>query len=630
MAELESLGSIPLALAAVIGLFGGAAGLGGLLVRAAAPRQPRWGEVLLLRLVAGLNLLGVTAIVLGWPGLLARGRSVWLLLALSSLAAADVWRRWRATAGAAVGWRRRWPQAGFAVLAILTLGPALCYPTDWDELVYHQVLPQRWLADGWPAFYPDLPHSGFPSLGEILFWLMAPVEGVIAPRLLIWSCWLLGLVCLYRLLRRRLAPGAAAVFALVFPLNDTVLLTSAHCYVEPILMMDAAALLLAAEFFRQRGSGARPWRGAVVMGVLAGGAASVKLTGCALLAVPALWYVGQAWRDRGRWRPAAGSLALCLLAALCVCFPFYLRPWLATGNPFYPYLCGLFTSDPARLEMSRHHHAIGGVAFGVKSVAAFVDAPLLLAFRARNYDGEFGWQLLVLVVLAAVGVASASRLRVRAVLWWPAAASFWLYCFWFATSQQARFAVPAALAFVPVAGSGLQRLRGAWRRLVLAVLAAAALASVPWQRSGYYWYSAVCAAGRLSRTDYVHNATNCVYLPLVGAIRARTPAGAKLMLLYEHRGFYLPRPHVIGTPLFQEAAFTPPERFGEAAAVMEVLVRDGITHLVMAKADPSPEQAPGWIERQQPLLRAIEECLRQGRLRGVWESEAYLLLEVRG
>src|SRR5947199_351201 len=81
-----------------------------------------------------------------------------------------------------------WATVASLVLIIVTLGPALSYPSGWDELVYHHELPRRWLADGWPAFYPDLPYSGFPSLGEILFWLMAPIEDVIAPRLMAWAC----------------------------------------------------------------------------------------------------------------------------------------------------------------------------------------------------------------------------------------------------------------------------------------------------------------------------------------------------------------------------------------------------------------------------------------------------------
>ena len=684
MPELESSGSIPFAGAAVAILFAAAIGLGGLVVRPAMANRWRSIDALLVRLTIGLNLLGMTGVVLGLTGVLANGRSVWLLAGLSLLWIPSKWWNSRvgksnshttgATAGlpssagntggqatrgtlppgqatrgtlprgnaarstppraqVTGGTHRRSLVGGLAGLlaiatAVMTLGPALCYPTGWDELVYHGVLPQRWLVQGWPAFYQDLPYSGFPSFGEILFWLMAPIENVIAPRLLAWACWILGLVCLYRLLRRRLSATTATVFTLAFTLSDTVLLISANCYVESILLLQVAALLLAVRLPGWRGPAGGAWPRAAILGILAGGAAAVKLTGCSVLAVPCIWYAGQLCLDRTRWRSVIGPWAIYVFVALCVALPFYVRPWLATGNPFYPYLCGWFTDDAAQLEMSRYHHDIGGFRFGVKSVAAFVDAPLLLAFRSENYDGRFGWQLLVLVLLAIVAVVSAGRRRLRPSVLWPLAVTVWFYVFWFATAQQARFAVHFVLALLLLATVGMRILPRKWRRLVLLTLVPAMLFSVPWWRSDYYFASWLTVAGRLTRTDYVHNVTDRVHLPLIQAIQALTSRDAKFLLLFEHRGFYLSRHYVIGTPFFQEGLFTPPEQFADAESVMNVLKQNEITHVVAAKVNPGPDQAPGWIERQQPFLRAVEQCVQQRQLIRRWESDEYVLLEV--
>ncbi len=634
MPELESLGSVPFAVVAVVLLLTAAAGLGGLMLPRLAGEGVRRCDVALLQVVVGLNLVGLLGLALGVTGGLASGRSVWLLGGGSLLLAAAVWRRRRSSVSPTHG--RRLGQApgllwlGFVVLAGITLGPALCCPTGWDEQVYHCVLPRRWLAEGWPAVYLDLPYSGFPSLGEILFWLMAPIDSVIAPRLLVWVCWVLGLVCLYRVLRRRLASPAAGILTFAFVLNDTVLLICADCYVETVLLMNVAGILLAVELPRRRAPDAwARWGRAAGLGVMAGGAAAVKLTGCAVLAVPCLWYLGEAWRDRQRWRAVVGPMALSVGIAVAVGLPFYLRSWLATGNPFYPYLCEWFTDDPGGIEMSRFHHAIGGFVYGVKSVAAFVAAPLLLAFRSNNYDGEFGWQLLALVVFAVVAVGSAGRERVRRVVLWPAAVTVWLYVFWFVTAQQARFAVSALLAFMLVAAAGLQLLRGWGRRIALGVVVMAALASAPWYRSGYYWYSWLCVAGRVSRTDYVHTATSGVYLPLVQAVTERTPPDARLLLLLEHRSLYLPRWSRIGTPLFQEAFFAPVSGFTDVESVMNVLLKNSFTHVVLAKAPAGPDQAPGATEQRQSFVQAIGRCAQSGRLHLVWESKEYALLEVR-
>jgi len=231
--ELDSLGSLPRAIAAVGLLWAAAYGIGWLAVPAVASKSWQPIHVELLRIAVGLNLTGFAGMVLGTQRLLGSGGSVGLLLFLAFLAVVLVSREWIgrvAVAKRAHSTHSRFPWLVVPVVALVcvTLGPALCYPTGWDELVYHNVLPRRWLADGWPAIYPDLPYSGFPSLGEILFWLMAPIDGVIAPRLLGWVCWMLGLFFVYRVLRRRLEVNSAAVLIGVLAGSSKLLLVSAN------------------------------------------------------------------------------------------------------------------------------------------------------------------------------------------------------------------------------------------------------------------------------------------------------------------------------------------------------------------------------------------------------------------
>ena len=634
MPDFETAGSVSLAIAAVALVLASAAGLGGFLVRPGFIQYQNGFDAFLVRVTVGLQLLGFIGVVVGQTGALAAGRSVWLLAIFCLI---EVWSefRYQLVRTKSVGnnpaksfLRQRAHLLGMILVGAMTLGPALCYPTGWDELVYHSLLPQRWLQDGWPALYFDLPYSGFPSFGEILFWLMAPIEQVIAPRLLIWVCWTLGLIGLYRSLYPWTGASLSATLVVAFALNDSMLLISANCYVESILLLDVVVLLLAVRLRGWPQTRRLPYVHAAILGILAGGTAAVKLTGAAVIVVPFLWYAGQLLKSESRRMAVIGPMLSYGLIAGLTCLPFYIRPWMATGNPFYPYLCEWFSRDSAQLEMSRFHQQLGGFEFGVRSLAAFVDAPLLLAFRSENYDGEFGWQLMVFVLLAIVAVVAARRRRWRPIVLWPIAVTTWFYIFWFITAQQARFAVSAVVGVLHVAGVGVRLIPGEWRRPIVLILAVATLVSIPWRRSDYYLASWLAVTGRLSRADYVHNLTDGVYMPLIQAVQALTETDAKLLMLVEHRGFYLPRRYVIATPLFQERPFTPPEQFATADSVLKVLHQAQITHVLVAKMNPGPDQAPGWIERQQPLLRAIEQCVRQQRLVLRWESEMYVLLEV--
>lgn len=62
---------------------------------------------------------------------------------------------------------------------------------------------------------------------------------------------------------------------------------------------------------------------------------------------------------------------------------------------------------------------------------------------------------------------------------------------------------------------------------------------------------------------------------------------------------------------------------------MEVLWRERITHVVTTKVPAGPDQVPGWIDRLEPFLRGIGQCVQTGQLHAVWQSERYVILEVR-
>jgi hypothetical protein len=619
----DTLGSVRGAIGGVLLLLMAAYGLGFLLTGRLARLQ--LGPTIALQLAVGLNLVGWLGFSFGSAGWLGDSRSIYLLMGGAALGGFAIWK----DRDKVFGVRRPksiWLALAAVVGGVVTLGPALCYPTGWDELVYHHELPRRWLADRWPAFYRDLPYSGFPSLGEALFWLVAPIENVISPRLVVWACWASGLVLTHFVFRMRLARGAAATLTAAFGLSGAVLMVSANCYVESILLMNAAAMLFCLESSALRKL--RPWRRAAIAGVLAGGAGAVKLTGLAIAVLPCFWYAATLWLSPKQRRQALSEFGMFGFVSTLFLLPFYLRPWLLTGNPFYPYSAGWFSADAAQLDMSRYHHALGS-AFGIHNAIGFFAGPLLLAYDFELYDGVFGWQLLALVALAGFALAGFRRRQTRRFIVLPAAATAWLYLFWFLTAQQARFAIPAVLSLCLVAAVGLRTFRGNQRMALLAALLVVTVVSLPWRNTGHYFGSWMTALGVIHSRDYVNESTDKVYLPLVEALETHTPPEAKIMVLFEHRLFYLPRRAVIGTPFFQEAGFTPPEQYEQPEKLMQRLADDGITHVVITNAPAGPDQVPGWIERMEKFLPCFGQCERQGTLKIIWQSERYVLLAVQ-
>jgi hypothetical protein len=593
----------------------------------------RW-EQGLLRLCAGMHVVPFVGVCLSLSGLRSGWGRAGLLVALAVLP----WLSRGRFPGGAMR-QRVWPGLSRArvpvflwplvLIGVVTLGPAICYPTAWDELVYHVVLPRRWHADGFVAFYPDVPYSGFPSLAEIGFWMMAPIECLIAPKLLNWVCWMLGLILLCLLIRSHLPQTWSGLLVAAFAVSPATLMVSADCYVESMLLMDVAALLVAVSQPAGRcgvGNGrGDPW----VMGVLAGGAAAVKLTGLVALTVPLLWSAGSLWggRSRSPWSLRGACLATAVGVGLAG--PFYVRAYLATGNPFYPYFCEWFTSDPSRVAMSAYHHVLGGATFGSRDLWSLFTAPIMLAFRESLYDGRFGWQLLLLLALAAAGVVTSIRRGHLGMAAWPLTVAAALYLFWFVSAQQARFAVSLVAVVTLLGAIGFRGLNRRTRRWTFAGLLALAIVSLPWPAAGLYFGSWETVLGLWTWTEYVDDGTRSRYVPLLQALAKVTPPDARLMLLNEHRGLYMPRVWRIGTPYFQEQGLSPPEELHDAAKLVDVLERSGITHLVAATSSQGPDRSREWWDRLTPLYRGLDEAVRRGALSIVWQNEDYLVFEVR-
>jgi hypothetical protein len=158
---------------------------------------------------------------------------------------------------------------------------------------------------------------------------------------------------------------------------------------------------------------------------------------------------------------------------------------------------------------------------------------------------------------------------------------------------------------------------------VLVLVALASLASIPWRTAPFYLSSWLTAVGTVSTTDFVDEGTGFDYVPLVGELQ-NLPADARLLLLFEHRGFYLPRSHTIGTPLFQERLFTPPEEFSEPEKIIDAIRQGKFTHVVMGRAPMGPDRL--MADRFDSFLRAMERCVEEGWLEIVWQSERYVVL----
>jgi 4-amino-4-deoxy-L-arabinose transferase-like glycosyltransferase len=260
--------------------------------------------------------------------------------------------------------------------------------------------------------------------------------------------------------------------AAVFLGNPVVVYLAGTGYIEPGLTLFVAASLYALD--RWRGTGAKGW---LALAALFGAtAADVKYLGLFFLGIAGLIVL----LADGRSRPAAARFReILLFAAVAAAFlaPWYLRIYLYTGNPLFPYLPQVFGNsawDPETAPGESLPHRL----------ERWARLPWDVVFERDRYNQEPPLSPVYLAALPLLALGALRDSRVRRPL--GIAALYSLVFLWL--PRDSRYLVPVLpLASLAVAGSLAAAVRR-WPRLASRRLAAALClgAFLPgWLYAGY-------------------------------------------------------------------------------------------------------------------------------------------------
>ena len=350
-------------------------------------------------------------------------------------------------------------------IALFTLGSALCLPYIWDELTYHIALPFRWIEAGSLAVFEDNAFSGFPALPQLLFRLGVQNGGILFPRLLVWASYLSLFTAIYIYLKPYAHRFVVIFMTCMFIANPLVINMMRSTYVEVFVMFNMLAALL---LIRETKSS---WKTVFLCGVLSGGIVATKLTGIGVAAIVFIFLWSKYQKSFATKRSTL--FIYFTLGGICMALPFYLRPWLLTGNPFYPFLASWFGGSEAELLVAKYHYLMANTHFGLRNLLGFFTVFILVAFDNKSFDGMIlGWAFIAFVLL---GIWWLRNLRDEGKLYWrikiylPVAILFY-YIFWFMTSQQTRFLQPLLFLVLIAAVHGIRKLELNWQKNILIIL----------------------------------------------------------------------------------------------------------------------------------------------------------------
>jgi hypothetical protein len=483
---------------------------------------------------------------------------------------------------------------GLTLLA--TAVSALAPVTDGDALCYHLQVPKVFLMHQGVGFEPDLHETVYPLVTEMLYAVALEFRGPVACRCIQWLLGLVfaaGVTALARPSLGGRAWWAGAVALLVpaisngmsAPLNDVAL----------------AAFGTAALFAWARHQDRPDTGSAALAGVFAGLAAGVKypaLVLVALLATVALLrpLFDREWRTRGRALQALGFVATFLLTCMVVGGGWYLRAYVHTGNPVFPFFKAWFGSglnqvlDPIKRPLVP----------GVWNLATAL-APLTL--EPQKFDSfahQFG-PMFLLFLPALLLVRAPRRVVGLAGLGY----AFLVVCM---TQRQSMRFLLIAVGPMSIAVAYLA-CRWADRRTIPARALLALLVATLGLEAGVSITRAARAAGVvMGRESFQEFLGRCEPSYRVGRwVANHLPATARL-IGQDHRGFYIPRDYTMELAHRRRTGLGD---HGESPQqIIDALKSEGYTHVVLSPPDRADavefdptlgELLAPWLSGRTPL-----------------------------
>lgn len=287
---------------------------------------------------AGLGLIAVLMGILGLVGWL-RPLAGWLLIFILLLLVTQP--RVRAVLADVRALQRPQPVNNFqrwlliygGVSLALTFLTALVPVTAWDSLTYHLTGPRLYLEAGRIVHPVDIPHLGFPLLGQMQYTLGMMVAGDGVAALLHFGYGLGTLALTIALARRAFGEGAAWFSALILLSIPTLFTLMSWPYVDVTLLFYTTAAFYA--FFRWWEIRADGVQWLVVLGLACGFSGGLKYTA---VATPIALGLSLIWVSRAEGLAViARRLGLVAAISLVLVLPWLIENWLTTGNPVYPF-----------------------------------------------------------------------------------------------------------------------------------------------------------------------------------------------------------------------------------------------------------------------------------------------------
>jgi len=283
-----------------------------------------------------------------------------------------------------------WVPGATLLAAALGLLMSLAPPIeDFDALLYHLAVPERWLNDGGLISSPALTYW-YPHLVEGSF-VLPMAFGFDTSTHLIHFFWLALTVGIVWLWARQEWDDSTAWNAIAILLTmPSLLWLASWAYTDYALTFTGIAAMYALWQWKRLED--KKWLSTA--GVMAGMAMSIKYTSFFIPLVGVLLILLWERRNAPRLKISAQFATIAVLVAA----PWYIRNWVWTSNPVYPFV---FPGRHWDSFLAQRFSAAGtGIGFDLSALLALPLTATLGIHDTNYFDGRFGPIYLILLPIA--------------------------------------------------------------------------------------------------------------------------------------------------------------------------------------------------------------------------------------
>ncbi|MGB9872140.1 MAG: ArnT family glycosyltransferase [Anaerolineae bacterium] len=570
-------------------LLGGAFGYGALFLKITGLRKTRDGMYFICAVSLGLGVLAHLSLALGALHLLYEVAAWVLLVSGMIMGLVDLYKH---HSKPYLGITLPGIPSVFTTVLLVILVTNCLYPllTDalspplwWDEAAYHLAVPKLYVQHHAIIYIPFIPYSNWPMEAEMLFTLGLLLRSEVLAHLVEWSAFLLVCWSLYLAGRHFFSPQVDLLAATLFSLTPMALTLSGTGLIEPTLTL---YVFLATIFYlewtetRQRVD----WILAAIFGGLA---ASTKLNGALIPLVVGILTAILTLRQTKSFKNAWTCLLQFGLISFAVVAPWYIKTWIHTGNPFWPFLLQMLGGRDWDL-------------LGNEYLLGFIRKPNLpltlsnwlaglwyLTFDYQKFGPSqfrLGAHYLPLLPLVIPAVLLVEKGATRRTLHQMSLVALLYYTLWFLQTHQSRFLMPTIPVLAILAAYGVVWLMDIGDKkfsgiiqcgLMLLILcthwsfspAARELIVDRWQY----------LSGRIGREDFL--VSRVPGYAVFSYANENLPRDAYVLLaLYECRGYYLDRRYMWANPISQRVLRL--EQFATSEELSNELRSRGVTHIL--------------------------------------------------